>query len=194
MLEYSCLDQCFLTGWMVHLRVNKIFSGMNERRGVGEGWIYFLFSIICILRWHAFVLFFFYPKHINNRELQASFWVFNSQQLHTSEYPYYGPVSCVYYVMGIDFTVRYHALFSLVVESLLCSLHVCPVGLLLCKSYPIESQYFQKFHFQSAVKTRHLNIIEQQPYQSRRRPNQSKYRSSLFVIFACYQFGSDSNI
>jgi len=49
---------------------------------------------------------------------------------------YYGAINCVYYVMGIDFTGRYHALFSLVVESLLCFLHERPVGLSPAQKLP----------------------------------------------------------
>ena len=31
------LVQCFLIGWMVHPRVNKIFAGVNQPKGVNKG-------------------------------------------------------------------------------------------------------------------------------------------------------------
>jgi len=62
--------------------------------------------------------------------------------------------------MGTDFTERCHAFFNLVVDYLLCSLHVRPVGLLLCKGYLLELQYFRKFHSQSSMKTRRLNTYQ----------------------------------
>jgi len=40
--------QRFLTGWMVHPRVNEIFAKVNTRRGMNEGWMKFLFLIFCI--------------------------------------------------------------------------------------------------------------------------------------------------
>ena len=53
------LGQCFLTGWMVHPRVNEIFARVNETRGVNKGWMKFLFLILCVLWKHVLVLFLF---------------------------------------------------------------------------------------------------------------------------------------
>jgi len=36
MSNFDSSDQCFLTGWMVHPRVNEIFARVNERKGVNE--------------------------------------------------------------------------------------------------------------------------------------------------------------
>ena len=38
-LEFSkhSIAQCFLIGWMVHPRVNKIFAGVNQPKGVNKG-------------------------------------------------------------------------------------------------------------------------------------------------------------
>lgn len=62
--------------------------------------------------------------------------------------------------MGINFTERCSALFNRVVKSLLWSLHGHPVGLLMCKDYLLECWYFRKFHAQSPLKTRHMNIYQ----------------------------------
>jgi len=40
------------------------------------------------------------------------------------------------------FIERCYALLDLVMESLICSLNECPLGLLLCKIYLLEAQYF----------------------------------------------------
>jgi len=45
--------------------------------------------------------------------------------------------------------------FTQVTESLLWSLHECPV--LLCEGYLVELQYFRKFHSQSRVINKHMN-------------------------------------
>ena len=39
------LFQCFLTGWMIHPRVNKIVARLNETSGVNERWMKFMFLI-----------------------------------------------------------------------------------------------------------------------------------------------------
>ena len=48
--HFGCtLQQCFLTGWMVHSRVNEISARVNERRWVNEGWMSFLLLRFFIL-------------------------------------------------------------------------------------------------------------------------------------------------
>jgi len=101
--------------------------------------LYFLITCICLV---------FFPKAYQQSWIK---WLtssvltlrLNSQQLITSEKPYYGAINWVYYVMWIDFTERCHDLFNRVVESLLCFLHEPPV--LLCKRYLLESKYFESF-------------------------------------------------
>jgi len=140
-------------------RVNEIFARVNERRGVNEisarNSLYPLVTCICFVVLPQLI-----NNHEQNDELQAfELRVFSSQQRNTSEKPHYGPINCECHVMTIDFTERWHASFSRVVESLLCSLHERPVGLLLCQGYLIQSQYFRKFHSHSPVKTRHPNTV-----------------------------------
>jgi len=57
--EQESLEQCFLTGWMLHPRVNESFATVNKIRGMNEGCMKFLFLIFCILQWHAYVCFFY---------------------------------------------------------------------------------------------------------------------------------------
>jgi len=43
--QQSNVVQCFLTGWMVHPRVNEIFTRVTAK----EGWMKLQFRIFCIL-------------------------------------------------------------------------------------------------------------------------------------------------
>jgi len=65
---------------------------------------------------------------------------------------------------------------------------------LLCGSYLLESQCFRNFHSQSREISRHINTQSSLNQPMKCRPYQSKYSSSLFVIFVCYHLGIDSNI
>jgi len=91
--------------------------------------------------------------------------------------------------MGVDFTGRCHVLFNRVVESLLCSLHEGPV--LQCKNYLLESQYFRKF--QGLGLNAHLVAFSVE-VQSKWRPKQIKYRSSLYLFVTSLVLVPTSNM
>jgi len=88
--------------------------------------------------------------------------VVSSQQL-TSEKPHNGAINCVCnYAVGTDFAERCRVLFNRV-------MHEQPV--LMCKSYLLESQYFQKFRA----------LEHSSDLSGEVQPNQLKYRNSLYL-------------
>jgi len=143
---------------MVHPRLNQIFARMNERTGLNEDWMKFLLlsfasSDHCFFTHHISAI----MNEMTNFKLPKFLFkaVSNSNTLWGK--PYYD-ASNYLYDTGIDFTERWHFLFTRVTESLLCSAWV--PFLCNCEGYLVESQCFQRFDSQTLIRVTLLAEVQ----------------------------------
>ena len=187
---------------MVHPRVNEIFARANERRGVNEIFARanerrgvneisvsnFLHSLVVTC-----IFLFFYPTHKHSllKWPTSSVLTLRLQRSETYHFskPCCGAINCVYDIIRINFTERCHVWLTPQAESLPCSVwgSCAPVR-------STETTVLSQVLFSISSEHQTHEHWSDLPYQSKCRPQKSKYGSSLFLIFACCQFGIDWNV
>jgi len=116
------LRQCFFAGWMLHPTVYSTFARINGRKGVIDGWIKFLLQIFAssgCVHWSCSFTQYISASVTTTASFKRPDFMFAA--FSNLSFPNIRTASCVYVVVGRDFTMSCYVCLTWLTETPLCS-------------------------------------------------------------------------